>query len=375
MGHSEKRGERRYRARYIGPDGRERSQTFERKSDAEKFWKEQEASITRGDWIDPAMARTTFGEQEARWRQTKVALKASTLATYDSCLSVHILPKWADTRLSRIGYEDIAAWVAELTASGIAPSTVRQTFVVFRGVLAHAVRARRLSRNPALDVELPRIRKTDKRFLTHEQVDELADTSGEYGALVLTLAYTGLRWSEAVALRVRRLDLLRGRLEVAEGATEVRGTLVWDDPKSHRRRTVPVPRFLRDDLAAACAGKAPDDLVFTAPEGGPLRYRNFTRRAWRPAVAAAGLGGLTPHELRHTAASLAVASGATVKGVQRMLGHASAAMTLDVYAGLFDDELDAVADRMDAARATASRRPESAVLDWKSGAQDDRNAV
>ncbi|HET8601360.1 MAG TPA: site-specific integrase [Segeticoccus sp.] len=119
-------------------------------------------------------------------------------------------------------------------------------------------------------------------------------------------------------------------------------------PKTHQRRSVPVPRFLTDDLARLGAGKGPEEYLFTAPQGGPLRLMNFRRRVFDPAVRAAGLDGLTPHELRHTAASLAVSAGANVKDVQRMLGHSSAAMTLDVYAGLFEDGLDAVADRMDA---------------------------
>ena len=86
---------------------------------------------------------------------------------------------------------------------------------------------------------------------------------------------------------------------------------------------------------------------FTAVEGGVLRNRN-ARRAWfNRAAAAIGEPNLTPHELRHTAASLAVSAGANVKAVQRMLGHASAAMTLDRYADLFDDDLDAVAERLD----------------------------
>ncbi|HEV7211922.1 MAG TPA: tyrosine-type recombinase/integrase, partial [Blastococcus sp.] len=82
-----------------------------------------------------------------------------------------------------------------------------------------------------------------------------------------------------------------------------------------------------------------------------LRVHGFRRRSFDRAAAAIGLPGLVPHELRHTAASLAIAAGANVKGVQSMLGHASAAMTLDRYGHLFGDELDAVADRMDAARA------------------------
>jgi integrase len=101
----------------------------------------------------------------------------------------------------------------------------------------------------------------------------------------------------------------------------------------------------------------PDDLLITAPTGTVLRLRNWSRLVFDPAVKTAGLIDVTPHDLRHTAASLAVASGATVKSVQRMLGHASAAMTLDVYSGLFDDDLNSLADRMDAAaRAAAEAR-------------------
>ena len=123
-----------------------------------------------------------------------------------------------------------------------------------------------------------------------------------------------------------------------------------------------MPRFLVDDLAAQTAGKAATDLVFTAPEGGVLRVGNFRRRHFDRAAREVGLDGLTPHELRHTAASLAIASGASVKSVQRMLGHASAAMTLDVYSGLFDDDLDAVAERLDAAHVPPAC-PEAKVTD------------
>jgi integrase len=97
----------------------------------------------------------------------------------------------------------------------------------------------------------------------------------------------------------------------------------------------------------------PDELLFTGPGGGMLRVGNFRRRVFDEAARQVGLEGLTPHDLRHTAASLAVSAGANVKAVQRLLGHASAAMTLDVYSGLFDDDLDAVADRLDEAAVRA----------------------
>jgi integrase len=132
---------------------------------------------------------------------------------------------------------------------------------------------------------------------------------------------------------------------VAESATEVAGELVFGTPKTHQQRTVPLPAELVEPLARRCEGKQPDDLLLTTPAGTPLRLRNWRRTVWNPAVEAAGLLDVTPHDLRHTAASSAVASGAHVKSVQRMLGHASAAMTLDVYSGLFDDYLTALAER------------------------------
>ena len=128
--------------------------------------------------------------------------------------------------------------------------------------------------------------------------------------------------------------------------------MVFGSPKSHARRRVAVPRFLRDDLAVQLVGLGPDDLVLPSQPGTRLRVQDFRRSQFdRAAAAASGLAGLVPHELRHTAASLAIASGASVEGVQSMLGHASAAMTLDRYGHLFGDELDAVADRTDATRA------------------------
>jgi integrase len=119
---------------------------------------------------------------------------------------------------------------------------------------------------------------------------------------------------------------------------------------------VPIPRSLVDELVVALAGKDRDDLAFTSPTGGGLRNRNARALWFDKAAAAIGEPGLTPHELRHTAASLAVSAGANVKAVQRMLGHASAAMTLDRYADLFEDDLDAVADRLDVVRGSARGR-------------------
>ena len=179
---------------------------------------------------------------------------------------------------------------------------------------------------------------------------------------MLVLAYTGLRWGELAALRVGRVDLLRRRIHVAESVTEVEnGRLDWGLPKSHERRWVPLPRFLVDELAGHLAGRESDALVFATGAETPLRVSNARRGWFDRAAREIGVPGLTPHELRHTAASLGVSAGANVKAVQRMLGHAKASMTLDVYADLFDDDLEAVAERLDvvARAATAENLADS----------------
>jgi hypothetical protein len=160
---------------------------------------------------------------------------------------------------------------------------------------------------------------------------------------------------EAAGLRVGDVDFLRRRLKVERSVSDVDGHLVLTTPKTHHAREVPMPAFVAAMLADTTHGRSADSPLFTSPVGALLRGNNFRRRSFDRAAASIGLPGLTPHELRHTAASLAVSAGANVKAVQRMLGHASAAMTLDVYAGLFGDDLDLVADRLDAtARAAAA---------------------
>lgn len=175
-----------------------------------------------------------------------------------------------------------------------------------------------------------------------------------YRLIVLFLAYTGLRWGELAGLRVGRLDLMRRRAAIVETYVVVDGHVQPSDPKNLERRDVPLARFLIDDLAAHVAGMHSEALVFGGEKAGaPMRSRTFQRAVFDEAATAVGLEGLTPHSLRHTAASLAIAAGADVKVVQQMLGHKSATMTLDLYGHLFPDRLDTVADAMDAARTLA----------------------
>jgi integrase len=358
-----------YRVRWRTPDGKSRSKTLKRRADAERFVTGVEHSKDVGSYMDPGRSKITVKSWAGQWLEAQTHLKPSTRARYKGIVDAHIVPRWSGTSLYQVSHADVQKWISSID---LAPATVRYVHRVFSLLLELAVRDKRIPSNPATGVRLPRAAKPEKRFLTPEQVHRLADAAahypipevgGQHRALILTLAFCGLRWGEVAALRVKRVDLLRRRLTVAESVTEVSGRLTWGTPKSHQARQVPIPRSLVALLTEVMVGKAADDLVFTTWRGKPLRNLNWRRDVFDPAARVAGLDGLTPHELRHTAASLAVSAGAKVKSVQAMLGHASAAMTLDVYAGLFDDDLDGVADRMDSLPGVSKMRHDATVTE------------
>jgi integrase len=182
--------------------------------------------------------------------------------------------------------------------------------------------------------------------------------------VVLVGAYGGLRIGELAGLRRSRVVLLRGTVQVAEIVVEVGGVLHMGPPKTRAsRRTVGLPRFVVEELAAHLAAPGdPEGLVFTAPQGGPLRLPAFRARVWRPAVRAAGLDGLRIHDLRHTAVALWIAAGANPKEVSARAGHSSVSFTLDRYGPLYPEADAALRERLDALYGTAQPTPTSPVV-------------
>lgn len=174
--------------------------------------------------------------------------------------------------------------------------------------------------------------------------------------LVRLLGYTGLRIGEALALTPVALDLDRRIMRIERAVSEVSGRQVFGTPKNGRTRVVPIPDFLRRDLRVLTrATRGGDDFLFATKHGTPLRASNL-RLHFDMAALAVGQAGLHIHDLRHTAATLAVSAGANVKSVQRMLGHSSASLTLDVYADLFEPDLGDVAGALSRMRQNTLRR-------------------
>ncbi|MCS5498196.1 site-specific integrase [Cnuibacter physcomitrellae] len=341
---------RRYRVRYRTPNHRQTTKRgFRTKRDADLYLASVEVSKAKGEFIEASAARERLGNLGTVWLASQTHLKPSSLRPVEVAWRVHVEPVWGAVAVGDIRHSEVQSWISKLGASRGA-TTVLRAYGVLAGILDVAVKDRRLSSNPARGVNLPRKVRKKHVYLSADEVSKLAAASSERALLILVLSYTGIRWGEAAGLRVADLDLKRGRINVVENAVEVGGQMEVGTPKSHKQRSVPVPQSLTVPLRRACIGKQGSDLVFPGADGDYMRRTRVSAgsRSWfKTALANSDLPAMTIHDLRHTAASLAVSAGANVKAVQRMLGHASAAMTLDVYSDLFDDDLDDVATRLD----------------------------
>lgn len=367
---------RRYIVRYKKPDGTHGAKRgFVRKREAELWLAEMETTRARGHFIDPLAGRVTVGSLGPSWLDAKRAsLKPSSFAPIQTAWRLRVEPTWGNWEIATIRHTDVRAWVAKLSSEVGATVTIR-TYGVLASILDDAVYDGRLATNPArvARVGLPKKMRSKHGYLTHAEVIRLAEAAGPRKLLVLTLAYTGVRWGEAIALRVKDIDFAKGRLHIFTNAVEVHGAIHVGTPKSNRARRVPVPGFLLAELRRLTTDYAGSDLVFPSADGGYLRRTRASSgsKSWfKTALRDAGLEPMTMHDLRHTAASLAVQSGAHVKTIQRMLGHTSAAMTLDVYSDLFEDDLDEVSSALDRAAHTSG----VAQLFPRTGTTDPRDA-
>jgi integrase len=278
------------------------------KADANAYLAAAETQIRRGAWIDPWAARMRFADWAEEWRASIVDLRPSTKARDLGYLERYVLPRFGELELRQIDHMAIRAWVAELSASGLAPATTTKAAQLLGKIMKSAVQAGLLLKSPGDGVRLPRIERVEMRFLDASEVRALAaGIDPRYKAAVLLAAYGGLRAGELFGLRAKRVDPLRRTVTIAETLVDVGGHPYFGPPKTRAgHRTIPLPRVAADPLAEhlAAYGRKPDDLVFTAPEGGPVQLNVWRRRFWAPAVRAAGLSHLRPHDLRHTAVAL-----------------------------------------------------------------------
>ncbi len=363
MGNIQKRTNGRYRARYRGPDNRERSRTFDRRADAEKWLATQEASKYRGDWTDPQLGRTRFGDWEPQFTGGRVHLKESTRARDEALMRTLVLPHLSGHMLGAVLPAHVQSWVVDLAAAGYAPSTVRKAYQLAAGVFSSAVESGVIPRSPCRNIRLPREVRIEMRFLDPSEIAALsAAIDPRFSTLIFTAAYGGLRWGELAALRIEDVNLLRRRITVTRTLSEVGGEIQFTEPKTRAAwRTVAIPPSVAEQMGQHI-GRYPAlaGLVFSSDQGGPLRRTNFRQRQWLPAVRASIGEPCRFHDLRHSHVSLLINAGEHPKIIAARLGHSSVRTVLDVYGHLFEGLDEAAADRLEdviSHQLAASPRP------------------
>lgn len=299
------------------------------------------------------------------WTTTTLAAsdrKQSTRDLYTIIARTHLVPALGEQTLAQLRPSHIEALIADRRAAGLSASTVRTIYTVLRAALDVAVRDGLLRRNPATAVPRPTAERTEASYLTAEQAQRLLDVirGDRLEAFYRLLLATGLRRGEALALHWADIDLHQATLRVRWTLTRTSQGLALGTPKTDRsRRTVPLPQAAVTALRAHQAGQHAErqalgpvwqdhDLVFTTEIGTPLEPRNVARR-FAAHAHAAGLPKATLHTLRHTAASLLLATGTHTKIVQEHLGHSSYAITADIYSHVTPTQAREAATRLDQA--------------------------
>jgi len=349
-----------YRVRYRGTDGKERSKSFKRKIDAERWAATQMASIAKGEWIDPQESRVTFGEWVPQWELTLHHLGPRTRQLNVGVAHNYLVPLFGARPLDSITRSDVQAMLGdELAAGELSNSAVRRHVMVLSQILQSAVEDGRLGRNVAKSIRLPPEQARSMRRLNETELQRLiAATPSFHRPMVMTAAFLGLRWGEITGLGVEHLDFDAATVRVERQMQDINGKMRFTQPKSKSGyRTVSAPESLMEVLAQHVKRRQVREsgLVFPGEAGRPLRGGAF-RRVWLRAVEAADLQGFVFHELRHTAVALAIAQGAHPMAIKERLGHASITTTLDRYGGLFPSLDRDIANGLDATvrRATDS---------------------
>lgn len=321
-------------------------QGFDTKDQAEDWAANNTVEMNTDEWISPEDQKTRVEELWPRWWRSKEKdLEPSSSRALQSSWNTHVKPRWGGLKVGDVKPDEVQDWVDDL-AERRSASVVHRAVEILRALMSDAVRFRKVKRNPVRDVRLPPRAKKKPTTITEKQLHALVEEAARFKSLLLFLGCTGARWGEAVALTVGDIDVKRQRADINKNAPTIHGKVVLGDPKSHEIRKIGVPQHVLDAMKPDLKDKLPTALVWTNQKGTHLTTPS--RRSWfhgaldRARAQDQEFPEITPHDLRHAAASILISRGASVLVVQRQLGHASAKMTLDVYAHAFEDDLDAV---------------------------------
>jgi integrase len=325
--------------------------------------------ITRGDWRPPEPSRETFGNYAKRVLKLGVGrngkpLSPTTAELYDVLWRLWLEPTFGDVALGDLTPEKWRTWHATASAEHPGSTQPAKAYRLARAILATAVEDDKIPVNPCKVKGAGREQAPERPIATPDEVLKIAEAiEPQYRAMVLLAAFCSLRFGELAGLRRSGVDLLHRSVRVVEQAVELAGgKVVFKEPKSSSGRTVAIPAEVVKVLEAHLAehvGPEPTALVFTSPEGHPLRRTKFRPR-WTHACTKAGVSDLHFHDLRGSGATWAAHTGATVAELMLRLGHRTPTVAMR-YQHATAERDQAIADKLDAlmlaAEDSANRQP------------------
>jgi integrase len=322
---------------------------------AEKLTREQ------GKRLDGTLTdcgRLTVKDFLAQWLETsaKATIQGTTFANYQGVIENHITPALGGMQLAKLAPNHVQAMYAKMESEGASAYVRRLAHAVLHRACKQALRWGIVARNPVDAVDAPRTPKHEAKSFSLEQSRAIlkAAKGDRLEALYVLALTTGMRLGELLGLQWRSVDLQSDgpSLKVESALKEINGKLSLGEPKTakSRRRVELSPMAvaaLWEHLKRMLAkGWATEGFVFRNRRGGPIRRTHFRSYSYMPLLTKAGLPFIKFHSTRHTAASLALADGESVKLVSEMLGHSDASITLNVYAHVLPTQHRKRADRM-----------------------------
>ena len=307
------------------------------------------AAIDNGTYQAPN--RITVAEWMEEWLTTFCAnkVKPLTLSSYSAMIRNHIVPAFGAVELQAVKGTHVQRLYNSMTKAGLSGKTVKNVGAILHKSFSVAMKQGIIAANPCDAAELPKAEHKEIRPLADDEIPRFLaaiDGSPMRNAYALCL-FAGLREGECLGLSWKQVDFERGRITVSQQLQQEKGKggryYIAASTKSGKPRTIEPPpiafeylraervKQLEHQLKAGPIWSNPDDLVFTDEAGGHYAIHTFYKR-FKAIAGSIGRPDARPHDLRHTAATVAIASGADVKSVQELLGHATASFTLNVYA-------------------------------------------
>lgn len=360
---------------YSKRDARKIRKTFAREAEAKSWRADALSALGRGSLRAPT--GTTVGQAWASWLAGAEAgtirnrsgdpFKPSALRAYRGAMENRVLSALRNVRLSDLRRSDLQAFADSMLAEGLSPSHIGTTLLPLRAIVRHAMARDELAVNPCAGLHLPAVRGRRERYASPQEAERLIAAVPERDrAIWATAMYGGLRLGEMRALRVSDVDLAAGVIRVERGWDPVEGAIELKSDAGRRR--VPIAALLRDYLSEhqARVGRVGDELIFGNTPESPFTGNMLQRRAdmaWKDERH----DRITPHECRHTFASLMIAAGVNAKALSTYMGHATISITLDRYGHLMPgseaEAADLLDSYLDAQRERADEQARAADLD------------